>query len=74
MRIKGKAREVVQLGVRRTIGVVLLIAGILCLVVGVAADPLGMGGSVGIGDRQIEGIGAGVIVISIGAVLMRRTL
>jgi hypothetical protein len=56
------------------IGLVVFIAGILFFVVGMTADFIGMGGSPGIGDRQIEGIGAGVIMASVGAVLMRRTL
>ena len=52
---------------KRTIGVVLIILGVVVLVVSLAADPLGIGYGPGIGWKQILGAVIGVLV-AIGGV------
>jgi hypothetical protein len=56
---------------KRTIGIVLLIVGIVVLIVSVAADAIGLGGSPGFGFRQIVGVAVGAIAAIVGAIVMR---
>ncbi len=60
------------MGNKKVIGIVLLVVGVLLLIVSLAADSLGIGGSPGIGYKQILGAVAGVIVAVVGYVLMSR--
>ena len=55
---------------KRTIGLALLIGGIVFLIISVAADAIG--GSPGFGYQQMAGTAAGAIVAVVGAILMRR--
>ena len=57
---------------KRTIGLVLLILGIVFLIVSVAADAIGIGHDPGFGNQQTAGTAAGAIVAIVGAILMRR--
>lgn len=56
---------------KRTIGLVLLIVGIVVLIVSVAADAIGLGGSPGFGYKQIVGVAVGAIAAIAGAIVMR---
>ena len=60
------------MGNKKTIGTVLLVAGVILLIVALAADALGVGGAVGFGYKQIIGAVAGVIVAVVGFVLYSR--
>ena len=60
------------MGNKKTIGTVLLVAGVILLIVALAADALGIGGAVGFGYKQIIGAVAGVIVAVVGFVLYSR--
>jgi uncharacterized protein YqgC (DUF456 family) len=55
---------------KRTIGLALLIGGIIVLIISVAADAIG--GSPGFGYKQMAGTVAGAIAAIIGAILMWR--
>ena len=57
---------------KRTIGLVLLIVGIVFLIISVAADAIGLGNDPGFGYQQTAGTAAGAIVAIVGAILMRR--
>jgi hypothetical protein len=56
---------------KRTIGVVLLVAGVLIFLISAAADPLGIGGAPGIGWKQILGMVVGVAVAAAGMTNLR---
>ncbi len=58
---------------KRTLGIVLLVVGIVVLIVSVAADAIGLGGSPGFGYKQAAGTVVGVIAAVVGAILMRRS-
>jgi hypothetical protein len=60
------------MGGKKTVGVVLLVVGILVLLVSLLADPLGIGGSPVFGRDQIVGTIAGAIVAVVGLVLTLR--
>ncbi len=60
------------MGNKKVIGIALLVVGVILLVVSLAADSLGIGGSPGIGYKQIIGAVAGVVVAAVGYVLMSR--
>ncbi len=55
---------------KRTIGLALLIGGIIVLIISVAADAIG--GSPGFGYEQTAGTAAGAAAAIVGAILMRR--
>ena len=58
---------------KKTVGIVLLVVGIVILVLSLAADPLGIGGgNVVFGPRQIAGTIVGVVVAVVGLVLRLR--
>ena len=57
---------------KRTIGLALLIGGIIVLIISVAAEAIGLGSDPGFGYQQMAGTAAGAIVAIVGAILMRR--
>jgi len=52
---------------KKTIGLVLVIVGVVILAVALLADTIGIGGSPGFGYRQLLMAGAGIIVALVGA-------
>jgi hypothetical protein len=57
----------------RTIGLRLLVGGIVVLIVSLAADAIGLGQSPGFGYRHVIGIAVGAIAAIIGALLIYRS-
>ena len=58
---------------KKTIGTVLLVAGIIILIAALTSDMLGIGGDVRtFGTKQIVGVAAGVIVAVAGFVMRSR--
>ena len=57
---------------RKTIGIVLLAAGVILLISSLAADMIGLGSVAGFGYKQIAGTIAGVIIAVVGFVLYSR--
>jgi hypothetical protein len=55
----------------KTVGVVLLVAGVLLFLVSAAADSLGIGGYPGIGMKQLAGIVVGVVIAALGMLKLR---
>jgi hypothetical protein len=55
---------------KRTIGIGLIVLGVILLIVSLAADALGIGGAPGIGVKQLTGAGLGVVVVIVGGWLM----
>ena len=51
---------------KKTIGIGLIVVGVIVLIVSLAADSLGIGGAPGIGFKQIGGAVVGVIVAIVG--------
>ena len=61
------------MGNKKTIGVALLVVGVIVLIVSLAADAIGLGGAIGaFGYKQIIGAVVGVIVAVVGFVLYSR--
>jgi hypothetical protein len=56
----------------RTIGIILLIIGIIVLLLSVATDAIGIGSSPGFGTWQILGAIAGIVLAAVGAFLLRQ--
>jgi hypothetical protein len=57
----------------KTVGIVLLLLGLVIIVVSAAADPLGLGGgNVVFGPQQIIGTVAGAIVAIVGLILVLK--
>lgn len=56
----------------KKIGIALLVAGVVLLLLSLAADAIGIGGIPGYGYKQIAGIIVGVIAAVIGFVLYSR--
>jgi len=52
---------------KKTIGLVLVIVGVIILVVALLADTIGIGGSPGFGYKQWLMAGAGIILALVGA-------
>jgi hypothetical protein len=48
---------------KRTIGIVLVIVGVIVLIVSLAADVIGIGNEAGIGWIQLLGAAVGVVVV-----------
>jgi hypothetical protein len=61
-----------QMEVKKTVGIVLLVLGIAVLVLSLAADPIGIGGNPIFGRRQIIGTFVGAIATVVGLVLRRK--
>ena len=61
------------MGNKKTIGIALLVVGVIVLIVSLAADAIGIGGAVGaFGYKQIIGAVVGVVVAVVGFVLYSR--
>lgn len=56
---------------RKTLGVGLLVVGILLALVSLAADTLGVGGAPGVGWKQITGVIVGIVLAAAGASRLR---
>jgi hypothetical protein len=61
-----------QMDVKKTVGIVLLVVGIAVLVLSLAADPIGIGSNSVFGTIQIIGAIAGAIAAVVGLVLRRK--
>jgi len=61
-----------QMDVKKTLGLVLLVVGIAVLVLSLAADPLGIGGNPIFGRNQIIGTIVGAVAAVVGFVLRRK--
>ena len=59
------------MGGKKIAGIVLLVVGIIVLILALAADSVGIGGSPGLGYYQIGGAVGGVVIAAIGGFLMR---
>jgi hypothetical protein len=57
---------------RKTLGIILLVVGIVLLVLSLTADMIGIGSTAGFGYKQIAGSIVGVVVAIVGYVLMSR--
>ena len=57
---------------KKTIGIALIVIGVIVLIVSLAADAIGLGGAPGFGYKQIIGVLAGVIVAVIGYFYSRK--
>ena len=57
---------------KKTIGTVVLVAGVILLIVSLGADVIGLGGGGRFGAQQILGTVAGIILIVVGFVYSRR--
>ena len=55
----------------KTVGVALLVAGVLLFLISATADQLGIGGAPGIGWKQLTGMAVGVVVAALGMVRLR---
>lgn len=58
---------------KKTIGIVLLVAGIIALGLSLAADAIGIGSQTGFGWQQIAGTVAGAVVTAVGLFLTLRS-
>lgn len=56
---------------KKTLGIGLIVLGVIVLIVSLAADSFGIGGTPGIGWKQLVGAGVGVIVAIVGIWSMR---
>jgi hypothetical protein len=57
---------------KQTIGIALIIVGLVVLLVSLTLDMIGLGGHVGFGRYQITGIVVGVLTAGAGFVLRAR--
>ncbi len=57
---------------RKTLGIILVVLGIVVLIVAVFADSLGVGAKHGFGWKQIAASITGVVVAAVGVWLTRR--
>jgi hypothetical protein len=57
---------------KKKLGIALLVAGVLLLLVGLLADPIGIGGSPEFGYKQIAAVVVGVIAAVAGYILSSR--
>ncbi len=60
------------MGSKKLAGIVLLVVGLVVLILALAADVFGIGGSPGFGRYQIVGAVVGAIVAVVGLVLALR--
>ncbi len=51
---------------KKTIGIVLIVLGVILALFFLAADALGIGGSPGIGWKQLLGAAIGIIIVIVG--------
>jgi len=57
------------MGGKKTVGIVVLVVGIVVLLLSLVADPIGIGGHPGFGRYQVVSIIVGAIVTVVGLVL-----
>jgi len=57
---------------RKTLGLIIIIIGIIILLISLFADSLGIGGYPGIGTKQTIGIVVGLVICIIGLLLCRK--
>lgn len=57
---------------QKTLGLALIILGVILLIISLAADLLGLGAKAGIGWKQLTGAAVGILVFLTGAWLRRR--
>jgi hypothetical protein len=57
---------------QKTIGIALLVVGVVLLIGSLAADAIGIGGMAGFGYKQIVGAVVGVIAAVVGYVLYSK--
>ena len=57
---------------KRTLGILLIVLGLLLLVVSLAADLIGLGNGTGLGWKQLLGAAVGVLIMLGGLWWMRR--
>jgi cytochrome c biogenesis protein CcdA len=57
---------------RKTIGIALLVIGVVLVIVSLTADAIGIGGTAIFGYKQIIGAIAGVVIAVVGFVLYSR--
>lgn len=55
---------------RKTLGLVLLVAGIVVLILSLLADPIGLGEAPGFGSNQIVGTIVGALLMMVGLILV----
>jgi len=60
------------MGNKKTIGIALIVIGVIVLIVSLIADAIGLGGAPGFGYKQIIGSLAGVIIAVIGYYYSRK--
>ena len=60
------------MGNKKTIGIALLVVGVVLIIGSLAADAIGIGGAAGFGYKQIIGAVVGVIAAVVGFVLYSR--
>jgi hypothetical protein len=65
-------KEIKPMNAKKTIGTLLLLAGIVVLILSVIANKIGIGSFSGYGLTQISCIILGAVIALIGLVLMRR--
>jgi len=56
----------------RTIGILIIVVGVLLVVASLAADLIGIGSGGGLGWKQLLGAGVGVLVVAAGVWWMGR--
>lgn len=59
------------MGSKRIAGIILLVAGVIVVILSLAADTIGIGGMPSFGPYQIAGTVAGVVAVVLGAILTR---
>ncbi len=57
----------------RTLGIVLVVVGLILLALGLGADAIGIGEGTGIGWKQVSAAVLGAIIAFIGALQLRRS-
>ena len=57
---------------KRTIGILIIVVGVLLVVASLAADLIGIGSGGGLGWKQLLGAGVGVLVVAAGVWWMGR--
>ena len=60
------------MGPKKIVGIICLIVGIIVLILSLIADPVGIGGAVGFGWKQIVGAIVGIIFGIVGLILSFR--
>jgi len=57
---------------QKTLGLALIVLGMVLLIISLAADLLGLGAKAGIGWKQLIGVAVGILVFLAGAWLRHR--